>query len=170
VVANALVGKEVAGVKYLETLRDYYEEEVSGEAWFRALAERFEGNRRAKLLLLADVERHTVDIVRPLIHAYGIRTKSVGVLFEEGRVQARDAVQDWDWLLDDMRIKFPDYIVEFETLEAMAPAKDKAILKRMTDHEHAAIEFLEREAAGDPNSSAPLAVFLAAPAITSKAA
>jgi dimethylamine/trimethylamine dehydrogenase len=170
VAAHPPVGTERPGVMYLETLRGYYEEEVSGEAWFRAIADQFEGDRRAKLLLLAEVERHTVDIIRPLIDAYGIRTRSVEVLFEEGRGQACDAVPDWDGLMGEMRAKFPGYIFEFEALEAMAPAKDKAILKRFTGHEHATIEFLEREAAGDPNSSATLSAFLAAPAITSKAA
>jgi dimethylamine/trimethylamine dehydrogenase len=69
-----------------------------------------------------------------------------------------------------MRAEFPRYISDFKALEAMAPAKDRAILKRMTEHEVAAIAFLEQEAAGDPNSTAPLNAFLADPATTAKAA
>lgn len=156
--------------KYLETLRDYYEEEVSGEAWYRALADLFTGERRAKMLLLAQVERHTADIVRPLIDRYGITTKSNDALIEEGRREARDGSQDWDELISYMRDVFPQYIVDFETLEGLAPRRDLAILQRMTRHEHVAIEFLEGEAAGDPDSCAPLEAFLADPAIPSKAA
>lgn len=163
-VERATSDRETVDAKYLETLQAYYEEEVSGEAWFRALAEFFEGQRRNQMLLLADIERHTAEIVRPLIDAYGIQTKSADALRDEGRRYAREGAQDWDGLLDEMRKDFPQYIQDFEALEAMAPEADRAILKRMTEHEVAAIEFLKREAAGDTDSTAPLAAFLAYPA------
>ncbi len=156
--------RKTVDAKYLETLQTYYEEEVAGEAWFRTLADLFEGPRRDKMLLLAEVERHTAEIVRPLIDAYGITPKSVESLRTEGREQARESAQDWNGLLDEMRKDFPQYVAEFEALEAMAPQADRAILKRMTEHEVVAIAFLEREAAGDADSTAPLDAFLAHPA------
>jgi len=56
---------------------------------------------------------------------------------------------------------FPAYIDEFEALEALAPAADRAALQRLTEHEHAAIAFLRRERAGDPASTEPLHAYLA---------
>ena len=167
---KAPLDRATVDARYLETLKEYYEEEVSGEAWYRALADLFVGSRREKKLRLAQVERHTAEIARPLIEAYGLTAKSVEVLGEEGREYARDGAQDWDGLITYMRQKFPQYIADFEALEVMAPVQDVSILKRMTEHEVVVIAFLELEAAGDPNSMAPLDAFLADPATTAKAA
>ena len=167
---NAALDKTTVDARYLETLNEYYEEEISGEAWFLALADLFDGSRREKMLRLAQVERHTAKIVRPLIEAYGLTPKTTESLQEEGRKFAREGTQDWDGLIAEMRQSFPQYIDDFEALEAMAPPQDIAILKRMTEHEVAAIAFLELEAAGDPNSMASLDAFLADPTTNAKAA
>jgi dimethylamine/trimethylamine dehydrogenase len=161
---------ETVDAKYLETLKKYYEEEVVGEAWFRALADLFGGARREKMLRLAAVEQHVAAIVYPLIEFHGLTIKPVEELYEEGRRLARDGTQDWDGLIAYMRNDFPQFIVDFEALEAMAPLDDVLILKRMTEHEVAAIAFLEREAAGELNSMAPLDSFLAHPSTTAKCA
>jgi dimethylamine/trimethylamine dehydrogenase len=58
---------------------------------------------------------------------------------------------------------FPAYIPAFEALEQMAPPADRPLLARMTAHEVAAIEFLEREVRGDPASTEPLLQFMFAP-------
>ncbi len=162
--------RQTVDARYLLTLQEYYEEEVSGEAWYRALADLFEGARRNKMLRLAEVEGHTAQIVRPLIDAYGLAPKASSALQEEGRKAAQSGPQEWDALLDQMRADFPQYIDDFKALEAMAPPQDRAILKRMTEHEVVAIEFLALEAAGDPQSTALLDAFLAGPVATAKAA
>lgn len=58
-----LVTHEVS-TDYLETLLSYYEEEISGEAYFYALADHFE--ERDKLILLARIERDAAHAVEPL--------------------------------------------------------------------------------------------------------
>jgi len=54
--------------KYLETLQLYYEEEIEGEAYFAALAERLtDPEQRAKMQMMADVETYAAAAVHPLL-------------------------------------------------------------------------------------------------------
>ncbi|MEM9061091.1 MAG: FAD-dependent oxidoreductase [Pseudomonadota bacterium] len=148
---------------YLPTLLQYWEEEVAGEAFFRELAARAsEPEHREKLVLLAEVERRTAEITRPLLDRYGLVPSSLGTLRADGKRDADGVPQDWPTLIGYMADKFPDYIDDFRRLEALAPVEDRSILNRMTQHELDAIEFLERERRGDPDATAPLLRFLGA--------
>ena len=150
---------------YFETLVAYYEEEISGEAWYAALADLFDGDRAAKLRLLAEVERHTAEIVRPLIEKHGLSVRDRAALQAEGWADAaRWAAGDWDGLLAYMTRTFPGYVADFERLERMGPPADRPALRRLTEHEEVAIAFLEREAEGRADSVVPLQAFLAVPA------
>jgi len=132
--------------KYLDTLLLYYEEEIMGEAYFRAFAERLRDEQQAlKMHLLADVERHAANAVVPLLTRYGLTPRSEESLFALGRSQAEQRLIDRDSALADMRRTFPGYVADFEALEAMAPPEDLPALQFLTEHEHAAIAFLERE-------------------------
>jgi dimethylamine/trimethylamine dehydrogenase len=150
---------------YFGTLALFYEEEISGEAWYAALADRFDGARADKMRLLAEVERHTAAIVRPLIEKHGLVVRDRAELQTEGRAEAARWADDWDGLLAYMTRTFPGYVADFQRLEAMAPPADREALNRMTEHEEVAIAFLEREAQGRSDSTAPLEAFLAVPAV-----
>jgi dimethylamine/trimethylamine dehydrogenase len=141
-----------------------FEEEVSGEAWYRALAEMFDGAERDSLRLLAEVERHTADILRPLIARHGITVRSDAELAAEGRGEAAKWAGNYAGLASHMRAQFPAYMPEFRALEALAPPADLPVLRRVTEHEAVVIEFLERAAAGRDDSRDPLRAFLAVPA------
>ena len=159
--AKRIDAKGAGDPSYLATLLRYYEEEVEGEAWFAALAAAMSLTRqKEKLLLLAEVERRTAEAVRPLIDRYGLTPAPQGSLAASGRAQAAMAPQDWDSLIARMRKTFPAYIPAFKALEQMAPPADRPLLARMAAHEVATIEFLEREAKGDPDSTEPLLEFV----------
>jgi len=146
---------------YLATLLQYYEEEIAGEAYYRALAERLPlPQQKTAMVLLAAVERHTAALVRPLIEKHGLNSRPDDVLEAEGRRDADQGPQDWDGLIATMRRTFPDYIPMFRALEGMAPPEDRPRLALMTAHEDAAIAFLEATAAGDPDPTGPLLAFL----------
>lgn len=156
-----VVKPEGAADDYLPTLIQYWEEEVAGETYFRELASRAaEPRQKEKLLLLAQVETHTAVIVKPLLKKYGLTPKSDDQLAAEGKRDADKAPPRWDDLIAQMAKTFPDYMPSFERLEAMAPSEDRAILKRMTAHEVAAIAFLTKEIAGDADATLPLIAFL----------
>ncbi|WP_333834615.1 oxidoreductase [Rubrimonas sp.] len=164
------VGAAAAGAPdaaYRETLLRYFEEEVAGEAWFRALAARLAdpAHRRA-MTLLAEVEAHCAAIVAPLLARHGLRPAPRADLVASGEADAARGPQDWDGMIALMRATFPGFIADFLRLEAMAPEADRAVLRRMTEHEVVAVAFLEAEAAGAADSVAPLLRYLATPVAT----
>lgn len=68
--------------RYLQTLLTYYEEEVSGEAYFLGLAEHFAEHQ--KLTLLAKVERYAAQSVLPLLEKYALSPRDESILKAEG--------------------------------------------------------------------------------------
>jgi len=148
--------------KYLDTVLLYFEEEIIGEAYFYAVAKCFDDPEQThKLDLMARVERHAADAVLPLIQKYGLTPRSDAELRAIGTMEAADAIQDWDALIADMQKSFPDYMPEFRALEAMAPPQDRARLAFLTEHEVAAIKFLDLEAE-KRHSVAPMLAYLRA--------
>ena len=146
---------------YLDKLLLYYEEEVEGETYFQALAELAEKpDHHDKLHLLAKVEHHAAGVTLPLIRKYALTPRSDAILFQSGQDQARAVDKPWDDLVAEMAQIFPGYIDDFLGLEAMAPLEDLPRLKLLTAHETAAIEFLDLELSGVPDSVAPLIAYL----------
>lgn len=147
---------------YLDTLTLYYEEEVEGEAYFAALAERLsDPEERRKMQMMADLETHAAAAVRPLLEKYALTPRSTEALHASGRASAARATGDFPHFMAEWRRSFPAYMDDFEGLEAMAPPEDLPFLKILTNHEIAAIAFLEREATGARDSTAPMARYLA---------
>ena len=140
---------------YVDVLLTYFEEEVAGESYFCGLAEHFdEPGARDKLILLAEVERCAANSVRPLLKKHGLRPRDAGVLEREGRDHvARHQDLTWTEMVTYMAERYPGYIDDFEGLEAMAPAEDLPALKILTEHEHAAIAFANKELAGVADSA-----------------
>jgi len=143
---------------YEETLVAYFEGEIEGETYFHGLAEHFgEEGAAEKLHLLGEVERCAADVMRPVLARHGLRPRDTAVLRESGRAYiARDKDRNWAGFIDHVVDFYPTYVVQFEALERMAPPDDQEALKRLTDHEHAAIAFAKREQAGDPASAESL--------------
>lgn len=148
---------------YLDTLLLYFEEEIMGEAYFYGLAEKFEEpEQRGKLILLAEVERHAAEAVRPLLAKYDLAPRSDEELSAlESESIAEHGAWSWTELVEYMAKRYPLYMDDFEGLERMAPPEDLPPLKFLTAHETAAIRFAELEVAGRPESDAPLQQYLA---------
>ena len=145
--------------KYLRTLLSYYEEEIEGEAYFYGLVDHFE--EQDELKMLARVERRAAESVIPLLEKYKLvpRDESELKTRGEGHVQ-RHAAFDWIEFMTYIVNRYPGYLEEFTALERMAPEEDQYALNSLTEHEVAAIEFANRELAGDPDSLAPLCDYL----------
>jgi dimethylamine/trimethylamine dehydrogenase len=153
--------KQGPGRKYLETLVQYYEEEIEGEAYFSALADRLiDPEERRKMQMMADVETYAAASVRPLIDKYGLTPRPAADLAASGRASAAEAQGDFASFMAEWRKSFPAYMDDFHGLEAMAPAEDLPMLNILTNHETAAIAFLEREARGEARSTEPMERYL----------
>lgn len=148
-----------ASLDYLETLLSYYEDEISGEAYFYALADHFA--ERDKIILLARIERVAAQAIEPLLEKYGLTPKDESVLKRQVRSYL-ELHQSYSWqeFITYIVDRYPAYLDEFKTLEQMAPNEDLEALNILTNHEVAVIDFAERELAGDPNSLTPLIQYL----------
>ncbi len=154
-----------ASAVYLKTLLEYYEEEVMGETYFHGLAGHIGGAaERGKLVLLAEVERRVAGVVRPLLDRHGLSPRDAAVLETLGAAHVeRHRRYSWMEFMAHMVARYPAYVAEFEALERLAPEDDLPVLKLLTHHEVVAIEFANREIAGDPDSLAPLREYLDRP-------
>lgn len=133
--------------EYLSILKQYYDEEVSGEAFYKGLSKYFDDPKELeKISYLAKVEKHAASTVRPLLDKYKITPQSDTELYVIGKNQARQYSRyDWHSLMKEISTNFPNYIGEFIALENMAPTTDQTILRKLTAHEIAVIEFANLE-------------------------
>ncbi|MEO0370459.1 MAG: hypothetical protein AAF231_03290 [Pseudomonadota bacterium] len=148
--------------EYLDTLVQYYEEEVEGEAYFAEAALAYDDPLvREKLELLAECERHAAEAVEPLVRKYGLTPQPAATLQESGRNDAQGTEVDWAKMIAGMNETYPGYLDDFKGLEALGPDEDQQRLNFLTEHEVAAIEFLRLEAIDPTNSVGPLKAYLA---------
>jgi len=147
---------------YLETLLLYHEEEIMGEAYFNALADRFnDPEARRKLRLLAQVERRAAESVRPLLEKYGLAPRSDEELKTLGlKGVERDADTSWPDFVAYMAVDYRKYMPYFLALEGAAPPEDLPALKMLTEHETISIDFAERESRGLPGTAAILESYI----------
>jgi hypothetical protein len=152
----------LSGAGYLVVLLTYFEEEIGGEAYFEGLAEHFdEPGARAKLLLLAAVERCAAEAVRPLLVKHGLAPRDETVLRDAGKAYVADHKDlTWPQFVSHMATRYPGYLDDFAGLEAMAPPEDLAELKILTEHEVATIDFANKELAGERDSAGVLQRYL----------
>jgi dimethylamine/trimethylamine dehydrogenase len=145
--------------RYLDTLLRYYEEEISGEAYFYALADYFD--ERDKMILLAKTERVAAQAIEPLLKKYELVPKGDSELEDLGQSYVK-LHQSYSWaeFMTYVVERYPGYLDDFAALEEMAPLEDLPALNILTEHEVAVIDFAEKELRGDPGSLIPLTRYL----------
>ena len=145
--------------KYLQTLLTYYEEEISGESYFYGLAEHF--CEKEKTILLAKIESVAAKAVEPLLIKYNLVARDAKLLHQEGLSHVeKHQSYSWNQFMSHIVKRYPGYLDEFSSLEAMAPMEDLPALKRLTEHEIVVIDFAHKELAGDQDSLDPLIGYL----------
>ncbi len=145
--------------QYLQTLLAYYEEEISGEAYFYGLAKHFDESD--KFILLAEIERRAAQAILPLLKKYNLTPRSESALKTLGESHVgRHQSHSWPEFLQYILKRYPAYLEDFNRLEQMAPEEDLPALKTLTDHEVEVIAFAKKEMANDPDSLAPLLRYL----------
>ncbi len=146
--------------EYLDTLLEYYEDEIKGDAYFAQLATHL--SEPDKVMLLAKVERCTAEALRPLIEKYALAQRNEAVLAQLGRDWVGDEKgQDWKTFIDNMVSHYPSYIDDCLELEAITPDEDLPIMKTLTEHQVLLVEFAKLEQAGNPDSAQALRDFIA---------
>ena len=148
--------------KYLNTLLLYYEEEIMGEGYFLSLSKHFtEKHQKEKMVMMAEVERYAAKSVMPLLQKYKLQPRPAKILHTIGEEGVKKIVNlSWIEFIQQINDNYPNYLIEFAALEALAPSEDLPLLKILTNHEIAAIEFAELELAGVNPSIKPLLEYM----------
>ena len=146
-----LEGSHKLESEYATYLEERYQGEVYGEALFATMASACSHPERArKLRLLEQLERETKDFLLPLVKAVGYSgEESEDRIADGNELGAQLAKAPWRDLLQGFQTELKRFVREFEHAETLAPPEKRNLLRRITDHERALLEFSNREINGD---------------------
>ena len=150
---------------YESYLKESFQGEVYGEAFFRTMAERCSNPEQAqKLRALEQLERETKEALRPAVREAGLDAEDhpKRVVLGE-KLGAKLAETPWGDLMQSLQAPIEKFTKAFERAESLAPPGKEALSKRVTAHERAICGFVERELAGAPDSLEPLLAVLEKP-------
>ena len=149
---------------YARYIEERYQGELFGEAVFAAMAEaRRDPDEAHKLRVLARLERETGERLRPAVAEAGRPVAPDAERIAEARTLGAQMGQaPWRDFLAGMRPELVKFVADFERAEALAPPEGEALLRHVTAHERALLDFtdaeLEQGASGD--SLAPVRALL----------
>jgi len=137
-----------------ELLRQAYEGEVLGEAFFGRLGELTDdADRKVKLDVLRRLEKSTKALMATTIERLGVAVneedaKRSGEQFADGAAQLA-----WDELMASLPEGTKQYADLYERMRGLV---DDDLVDRLIAHEAALSEFARRELEGDEQSVAPI--------------
>jgi hypothetical protein len=138
-------------------LIERHQGEVYGEALFRSLAERAtDDSRRHKLRVLERLERDTKRRIGSVLQRLGIDAVDDARSVQRGEADSqRFAGLDWNRLMQGFRVELEKFVSVFEQSESLAASQGEAqdLLRHITMHERALLNFATRELQGLDESS-----------------
>ena len=135
---------------YKTYLAQRFQGEVFGQAMFRTMADLCDDPARAqKLRLLEQLERETKEFLVPAMREAGHSCDESPERINEGETLGAALVSvPWTELMQGFQKEFRQFADEFETAEALAPAGKESVLRHVTTHERALLDFATRELEG----------------------
>src|SRR5579871_6442695 len=136
--------------EYQDLLLGAYEGELFGEAFFATMAAA-ESNpdRKAKLLVLQEIEARTARTLEPLARESGV---PVGEGTESRRIGeelgAGSAAAGWETVAEGLNDALPDFLASFVRCRELAPDSMHPALVALVAHEQAIATFASLECAG----------------------
>ena len=130
-----------------EALAECWAIEVSGLAFYEALAERFPEHRH-EADVLAQVEKATRDLIEAVARRYEVSIDHEAT--ERIGVEVAQSGDDWREALENALAFTPDTLQRFQNLADVLPEKESALGHAVIDHERAQIVLYESVVAGEP--------------------
>jgi hypothetical protein len=141
---------------YETYLEERFQGEVYGEALFRTMADlAVEAGRAKKFRVLEQLERETKELLREAVREAGGTDEENPQRISEGEtLGAQLAKAPWHGLMSGFQAELKRFVADFEQAEALAPPGKESLLRHVTAHERALLEFatLELEASQSKNS------------------
>lgn len=140
---------------YAVYVEERFQGEVYGEALFRTMAERCEVPEHArKLRVLEQLERETKELLLLAVREAGYSGEESHERVAEGEaLGAQLAKAPWRDLMRGFQKELERFVRDFECAEDLAPPGKERLLRHVTAHERALLEFATRELEGDERSS-----------------
>jgi hypothetical protein len=147
---------------YREKIREAYDGEIYGAAFFECLAERFAANEdlRKKCEIMRDIEIATAEKLKPIVARLNLPPSDVHTL-EGGARTAAAQVTEWAPFVARFKKLAPGFVAQFEEIVPLAPPQDQAAVKFLVNHEAAFVDFTEKESSGKGDSIAEMRRLLA---------
>ena len=145
-----LEGSHKPASAYETYLEERFQGEVYGEALFRTMADLCGDPERArKLRVLEQLERETKEFLHPAVREAGWPGEESAERVSEGEsLGAQLAKAPWPDLMRGLQKELERFVGEFEHAERLAPSGKRNLLRHVTAHERALLEFATRELAG----------------------
>ncbi|MGH9365514.1 MAG: hypothetical protein ACRD1B_09675 [Thermoanaerobaculia bacterium] len=142
-----LEGSHQAASDFRTYLEERFQGEVYGEALFRTMAKLAEDPERGrKLRVLEQLERETKELLLPALREAGGSGDENPERINEGEtLGASLAKAPWTDLLHGFERELRRFVEDFERAEALAPPGQEALLRHVTAHERALLDFAIRE-------------------------
>jgi hypothetical protein len=138
-----------------ELLRQAYEGEVLGEAFFGRLGDLTDdAGHRAKLDVLRRLEASTKELLRPAVERRGIAVDDEGSARSGEQFADGAAALSWHDLLVTLPEGTKQYAELYERMRV--PLGDDVLVDQLLAHEAALAEFSRREVDGDEQSVEPI--------------
>jgi hypothetical protein len=147
----------------IEYFRQWVDLETRGEAICRTHAQRTQdADQRGKWMALAELESATKAVLVRYLRANGIAVEESADKRREGEVVAgQSASVAWRDLWANWRPRIALYVDELRAVALAAPVEQRTLASRLCEHEEAWLAFIDRELAGDPETSiAPIRAHL----------
>jgi hypothetical protein len=106
-----------------------------------------------KWTLLAELERTTKEALIHDLRSNGIAVDESAEKRREGEVFAEQAAAPWLDAMAIMRSRILFYLDGLRAMASAAPAGQRALASRLLEHEEAWLAFVERELAGESETS-----------------
>jgi len=135
---------------YKTYLAQRFQGEVFGEAMFRTMANLCDDPARAqKFRVLEQLERETKQFLLAALREAGHSCEESPARINDGEtLGAALASVPWPDLMRGFQREFRQFADEFESAEALAPAGKESVLRHLTTHERALLDFATRELEG----------------------
>jgi hypothetical protein len=139
-----------AASDYKTYLEQRFQGEVFGEALFRTMANLCHDPARAqKFRVLEQLERETKEFLLPALREAGSSGDENCERINQGQaLGAALANVPWPDLMRGFQEKFRRFADEFESAETLAPTGEESVLRHVTTHERALLDFATRELEG----------------------
>ena len=150
---------------YRTYLEERFQGEVFGEALFRTLADRCKDPERArKLRVLEQLEHETKEFLRPAVREAGYPGREKPERISQGEAQgAALATVPWQDLMRGLQQELSRFVADFERAEDLAPPGNESVLRHVTAHERALLDFAIRELDGSDDSLQSVIALLRTP-------